>query len=154
MTELPGSLRYMVTEERRAECARVRAAVVGWAESRPDVRAVAIVGSWARDEPRMDSDLDVVVLTDDKFNYVDSDDWIEAAVTEAAPVVRRMEWGPLLTERRVRLDSGLELEFGFAPLSWASTEPVDPGTADVVRDGCTALHDPDGIVEELLTTAL
>jgi predicted nucleotidyltransferase len=144
----------MISEERRAECARVRAAVLGWAESRPDIRAVAIVGSWARDEPRMESDLDVVVLTDGKSDYVDSDDWIEAAVTEAAPVVRRMEWGPWLTERRVRLDSGLEVEFGFAPLSWASTDPVDPGTSDVVRDGCIALYDPDGIVAELLASGL
>lgn len=102
----------------------------------------------------MESDLDVVVLTDEKSNYVDSAGWVEVAVTEAAPVVRRMEWGPLLTERRIRLDSGLEVEFGFAPLSWASTDPVDPGTADVVRDGCTALHDPDGIVAKLLATAL
>lgn len=143
----------MVTEERRAEYRRVRVAVVGWAESRPDVRAVAIVGSWARDEATTDSDLDVVVMTDEKFNYVDSQDWIEAAVTEAAPVVRHTEWGPL-SERRVRLDSGFEVEFGFVPLSWASTDPVDPGTADVVRNGCAALYDPDGIVAELLATAL
>lgn len=101
----------------------------------------------------MDSDLDVVVLTDEKLKYVDSDAWIEAAVSEAAPVIRRMEWGPL-TERRVCLSSGLEAEFGFASPSWASTDPVDTGTAAVVRDGCTALYDPGGLVAELLETVV
>jgi predicted nucleotidyltransferase len=140
----------MVTAERRAECRGLRAAIRCWAKSRPDVRAVAIVGSWAREEPRMDSDLDFVVLTDRKMEYVTSEQWIENAVLERALVVRRMDWGPLLTERRLRLGSGFEVEFGFAPIAWASTDPVDPGTAGVVRGDLRALHDPDEVLAELL----
>lgn len=102
----------------------------------------------------MDSDLAVAVLTSQKDSYVGSDDWIAMAVRQHAPVVRRMEWGPLLTERRVRLDSAFEIEFGFAPLAWASTDPVDRGTTDVVKDGCEALYDPDGMIARLLAAAL
>lgn len=91
----------------------------------------------------MDGDLDIVVLTDDKLKYINADDWIEDAVGEPAAVVRRMDWGPLLTERRLRLGSGFNIEFGFAPPAWAATDPIDPGTADVVRDGCEPLYDPD-----------
>ncbi len=143
----------MITDERRAECVRVQHSIVRWVASCPDVRAVAIVGSWARNEPTMDSDLDLVVLTDCNVDYLSSDRWIEEAVGEPAAVVRRMEWGPFLTERRVRLASGFEIEFGFAPLSWASTDPVDPGTAGVVQDGCVLVHDPDAILAELLAAS-
>lgn len=74
----------MVTRERRAEVAKVAQMIRRWAASRSDVRTVAIVGSWARDRATMDSDLDVVVLSDDKLEYVTLDDWIEDAVGERA----------------------------------------------------------------------
>jgi hypothetical protein len=48
------------------------------------------------------------------------------------------------------LQSGFEIEFGFAAPSWASTEPLDAGTARVVRDGCLPLHDPSGALELLI----
>ena len=140
----------MVTPERRAESERLCRSIVRWAESRPDVCAIAVVGSWARNEPRMDSDLDIVVLTDEKLKYINTDDWIEDAVGEPAAVVRRMDWGPLLTERRLRLGSGFYVEFGFAPPSWAATDPVDSGTADVVRGGCEPLYDPDQAVAHVI----
>ena len=140
----------MLTVERLAECESVRAAVVRWAESRTDVRGVAIVGSWGREQARMDSDLDVVVLTHAKAAYVTRDAWVGDVLGARAPIVRRRDWGPLLTERRVRLASGFELEFGFAPLSWASIDPLDPGTAGVVRDGCLAVYDPDRLIAGLV----
>ena len=37
-----------------------------WAEGRPDVVAVVLVGSWARGDARMDSDVDVELLTEDQ----------------------------------------------------------------------------------------
>lgn len=139
----------MISATRSTECAAIQAAVVRWAESRPDVRAVAVVGSWTRGEPREDSDLDLVVLTDEQHRYTDTDKWIRAALGQAAPVVRRMAWGPV-TERRVRLVTGFEVEVGLAPLSWATTDPVDAGTTTVVGDGCVALYDPDEIVADLI----
>jgi predicted nucleotidyltransferase len=119
----------MVSDERRAEVERIVQVITAWARSCDDVRAVAVVGSWARHDARMDSDLDVVVLTDATWRYVESDDWIASAVGEWASVSRQKDWGPLLKERRLLLGSGLEIEFGFAPLSWASTDPLDAGTA-------------------------
>ncbi|MGQ0745116.1 MAG: aminoglycoside 6-adenylyltransferase [Acidimicrobiales bacterium] len=139
----------MVTDERRREVEKLARSIAAWAVSRPDVRAVAVVGSWARQVASTDSDLDVVVLTDRAAHYLDVDDWIESAVGEPAIVTRRMAWGPLLSERRVLLRSGLEVEFGFAPLSWASTRPVDPGTAVVVRDALWPLVDLDGVLDSL-----
>lgn len=118
----------------------------------PDIRGVAIVGSWAGGEPRMDSDIDIVVLADDPSPYVSADDWIAAALGDDAPVIRTRNWGEALTERRVRLRSGFEVEFGFASVAWAKTDPVDPGTAAVVQHGCRPVFDPNLMIERLVAS--
>ena len=116
--------------------------VVSWARARPDVRGVALVGSWARGDAGPDSDLDVVLLTTSPEAYMDSTPWPDAELVETR------DWGGL-TERRLRLPSGLELELDIAPLAWASTDPLDEGTRRVVRDGMRILHDPDRLLEKL-----
>ena len=113
----------METDERRREYTEVCGTVVNWASERPDIRGVAVVGSWARSEPRMDSDVDLVILTTEKGAYSISEAWASTAVSQPAEIIRTQEWGPV-TERRIRLASGLEIEFGFAPPSWAQTNPV------------------------------
>jgi hypothetical protein len=138
-----------VTERRRGECERVVSSTVGWAEGRTDVRAVGIAGSWARGTAAMSSDLDLVVLTDAKESYVDDDGWIAVAAGSPGRLIRTRAWGPL-TERRVALESGFEVEYGFAPTSWASSDPVDPGTAEVVAAGFRVVYDPDGLIARLV----
>ena len=127
----------------------VLAAIGAWAPRRDDIRAVALVGSWARGAATETSDVDVVVLTDQLATYVDRDDWVADALGGRAAMVRTAEWG-VLTERRARTSSGLEVEFGFAPCAWAAVDPVDPGTAGVVREGCVPLFDPDGLLDRLV----
>jgi hypothetical protein len=97
----------------------------------------------------MSSDVDLVILTEDKRRYLDDESWIHVALGQAAQLVRTQEWGPL-TERRVRLSSGLEVEFGFVEPSWAETHPLNPGTADVIRDGCEPLKDSSRVLECLI----
>jgi predicted nucleotidyltransferase len=138
-----------VTAERVAEYRAVLERVAGWAAQQPDVRAVAVVGSWARGTPRMDSDVDVVVLTDRTQRYAEREDWVAAAAGEAAPVVRSQAWGEL-RERRVRLASGFEVEFGFVHPGWARTVPVASGPAKVACGGMVRLYDPAGILGGLL----
>jgi uncharacterized protein len=131
---------------RTAEVAEVAARVVRWALDRPDVRAVGMVGSWARGDARPDSDVDLVVLADDPARLCGGE-WAPAVLPGAVDVARRV-WGPLL-ERRFRLPGGLEVEFGLAPVSWAAV-PVDEGTAHVVADGLRVLLDPDGLLTRLV----
>ncbi len=139
----------MVTDERRKEYTEVCDAVVNWASDRPDIRGAAVVGSWARSEPRMDSDVDLVILTTKEDAYSASEAWTSTAVSQPAVTIRTQEWGRI-TERRIRLASGLEIEFGFASPKWAETDPVDPGTARVVLDGCVPLLDRDKLFEKLV----
>lgn len=62
-----------------------------------------------------------------------------------AKLIRCKNWGPWLTERRVRLRCGLQVELGVADPEW-----VDLASADVLRDGCRVLHDPHGVLARAL----
>jgi len=138
-----------VTDERRAEFGRVLARATAWARAQAAVRALGLVGSWARAGARMDSDIDLVVLTDTVDAYRTAAAWVTDAAGPGSRIVRSAQWGPL-TERRVALASGLEVEFGFAPTSWACAAPLDGGTAAVVRDALHILYDPDGLLGGLI----
>lgn len=131
-----------------AEVHRVLSAIPRWATHRADVRAVGLCGSWARNTQRMSSDVDLVVLTGSPDLYVDADEWLHDF--GSPPLVRTQQWG-VLTERRVRLSSGLEVEFGFAYPAWAALTPVDAGTRGVVADGLRPLYDPALLLAEVVT---
>lgn len=121
-----------------------------WARRRPDIRGLALVGSWARGGARTDSDVDLVVLTTGRDRYLGDDDW--PAELGATRVLGTRAWGPL-TERRLQLEGGLEVEVGLTEPAWAATDPVDPGTRRVVTDGMRILHDPDGRLAALAAAA-
>jgi hypothetical protein len=137
----------VVTEARRREVVALFADAAGWAQARTDVRAVGVVGSWARGAERMDSDVDLVVVVDDVCPYVSREDWV--AGLGGGAVIRTRQWGELCTERRVRRDSGLEIEVDFVPCAWAATGPVDHGTRTVIAAGLRVIYDPDGILGDL-----
>jgi uncharacterized protein len=121
-----------------------------WARRRPDIRGLALVGSWARGSARADSDVDLVVLTTGPDRYLDDDAW--PADLGATRVLGTRAWGRL-TERRLLLEGGLEVEVGLTEPAWAATDPVDPGTRRVVTDGMRILHDPDGRLAALAAAA-
>ena len=117
-----------------------------WAAKRDDIVAAATVGSWARGAAREDSDVDLILLTEDVTTF-EGDGWI-AEFAPAAELARTAEWGAI-AERRLRLPSGLEIEVGIGHSSWARTAPIDPGTRAVVRDGLWPLFDPHGLLAKL-----
>ncbi len=123
------------------------AAIAAWAADHADVRAVALVGSWARGAAHRDSDVDIVLLTVSPDHYVESEDWLSAFGAQV--VVRTKRWG-VSTERRVTRPSGLEVDVGVVPPTWASVSPVDHGTAGVATDGLVIVYDPDGALARLV----
>ena len=52
-------------------------AFVPWASAHGDVQGIALVGSFARGEARDDSDIDLVILTDQPQTYLEDLKWIE-----------------------------------------------------------------------------
>jgi predicted nucleotidyltransferase len=133
---------------RTRDVAQFLVAVRDWAEAQTTVRAAAVVGSWARGNARMNSDLDLVVLSSDPDGLLDHERWSQELGQLAFLGPR--EWGPL-TEVRFALSSGLEIDFGVAPLSWAALDPVDDGTREVICGGISILYDPDRLLKRLMS---
>lgn len=139
----------MITDERKHEYRRIKHSISLWSGSQPDIKGIAIVGSWARRDARMDSHLDLLVLTPDTGNYVLSDSWICHALPTPGVIVGAQTLGSL-TELEVRLPSGLIIDFGFVPPSWASINPLNPTMARLVAEGCIPLVDPESAIERFL----
>ena len=126
-------------------------AVVEWWKEHPGAIAAALVGSYARDEARSDSDIDLVLLSENPDLLLEDTSWVRQFGSPSS--VSREDWGDV-TSVRVRYPD-CEMEFGLAGAAWAS-DPADPGVGRVVRQGIRILHDPEGIlgarVERILAT--
>jgi hypothetical protein len=138
--------RVSATDSRRTEVEQLLESLLEWASARQDVRGLALVGSWACGTAHMDSDVDLVLMTLRVERYTESDAWVRDLGCET--ILRTTAWGTL-TERRLCMPSGLEVELGVVPPYWAAVYPVDSGTRSVVEDGMRVLHDPDGLLRAL-----
>src|SRR5687768_9570365 len=113
-----------------------------WAGEQPDVDAVALVGSHARDAAREGADVDLLILTADPAKYVQDHSWL--AVFGEVRELRVENWGRV-TSLRTFYAEGLEVEYGFAAPDWAAV-PMDAGSVSVISDGMKILFDPLGIL--------
>ncbi|MGB3681761.1 MAG: nucleotidyltransferase domain-containing protein [Rubrobacteraceae bacterium] len=138
----------MVTGERTNEVQALLARTREWSSRRPDVVAAGLVGSRACGDARMDSDVDLVLLTTAKQDYLENESWVREL--GGLRIIKTEQWGPEMTERRFILPSGLEVEAGIAPPSWAATDPVDPNLKPILREGFRILYDPEGLLGRLL----
>lgn len=118
----------------------------------PGIVGMALVGSWARHAGRPDSDVDLVVLTNDPGPLLASTTWF-TIFGEGVQLVSSEDFG-LIQERRLRLDDGLEVEVGVGAPVWASIDPPDAGSARMVRDGIRILYDPEGLLAAFTAAVL
>jgi uncharacterized protein len=121
-------------------------AALALGRTEPSVHAIALVGSCARGTPGPDSDVDLLILCAEPDDLCRRGDWFThfGSVTS----VGQRQFGDV-TERRLRRGDGVDIEIGLAPLSWADADPVDAGTARVVRDGFSIVFDPHGTLAGL-----
>jgi len=125
--------------------ARLIQDVQAWAETRPDVLGVALVGSYARQAAKPDSDVDLVIVCTSPSAYLENAAWIGAF---GRPLrTGREDWGRV-TSVRVWYADGLEVEFGVADASWAAA-PLDVGTRRVAREGLIVVFDRGGAFARL-----
>jgi predicted nucleotidyltransferase len=108
-----------------------------WASTQSDILAVALVGSHARNAAREDSDLDLVIITDDPQKYLRQTEW---AVIFGTVVKQQIENYGMLTSLRVWYESGLEIEYGLTTRAWAQI-PLDEGTKEVIEGGMRVLFE-------------
>jgi uncharacterized protein len=132
---------------------RIVQIILEWAKAEPKIRAMAVVGSYARGTARAASDIDLVVITTAPgffradIVWLDKIDWNAVA---SRPVKWQDEDYGRLWSRRLWLEQSRgEVEIGFASLSWADVNPLDPGTQRVIADGIRVLYDPDGLLTRL-----
>ena len=115
-------------------------AVSVWARSREDIVGLALIGSYARDTARPDSDVDFSILSAKPASLIDNQDW--TARFGVACKTMTEQYGPTCSVR-VFYEHGWEVEFGVADPSWARV-PLDSGTRRVISDGIRILYDPAG----------
>lgn len=113
-----------------------------WVQANSQILSCGIVGSYARDEAKPSSDVDVCLLVTDVSEFLDNHNWIRAF--GSAEKVIRETWGPVET-LRVYFEE-LEVEFNFSKPSWARV-PLDFGTASVLGDGITLVCDKNGLLQ-------
>jgi uncharacterized protein len=111
--------------------------VAAWTAGRSGILGAGLAGSR------------FILLVEDVISYTQQAGWAEEL--GAMRIVRTQRRGPL-TERRLQLPDGGELDVGIVEPSWASVVPLDPGTRRVVEQGFRILYDPHGLLETLVST--
>ena len=119
--------------------------VLRWAEARPDLEGVALLGSHARGQARADSDIDLLLISCDVRPYLDDPSWVETFGE-----VDRTEqevWGDTRSVR-VWYRDGREVEFAIAGPAWAQV-PMDAGKRRLIESGLRVLTDRTGRLSRL-----
>ncbi len=117
-------------------------AFVAWASAQADVHGIALVGSYARGAAREDSDIDLILLTDQPRKYLEDLKWIERF---GALEKHQVEDYGKLTSVRVWYQNGPEVEYGITTPDWAAV-PLDAGTRRVITDGMRVLFEQETLL--------
>jgi hypothetical protein len=133
------------------EADRLQRGFADWADGEASCRALAVVGSWARGTARADSDLDLMMLTDQLGHWTGDGDWLRALLVRLGFTVTALELEAHGVARswRAWLGAAVELEVTLADIRWAQVAPVDPGTREVAGDGLRPMVDKDGLLRAL-----
>ncbi len=120
--------------------------IKNWSHKNNDLDSLLLVGSYARDKARQDSDIDLVLIFNDPKKYVNNLDWIK----KFGEIEKyEIEYWGRVTSIRAWYKDGIEVEFGITSAEWTET-PVDSGTFRVVSDGSKILVDKSKKLEQLL----
>lgn len=125
--------------------------IARFVESQPDLKSLALVGSWARNAARPDSDIDLLVLADDPSAYRTDRTWLIRALAPQFRVSSShvADYGQVWS-CHAQLEPTCELELSFGPLAWTATNPIDAGTMRVARDGLRIIVDKDDRLRRLV----
>ncbi len=140
------SLLGTLTARRVFEIRSVIGAATRWAGAEPAIRALALVGSQARGDPDMLSDVDLLVLAVHPASLLHGwDVWSFLG----NPVAVRQHWWGGLVETRLQLGTGLDVDIDVASTRWARA-PLEDGARLLLLGGIRVLHDPDGLLRAAL----
>ena len=106
-----------------------------WARLQPEILAVALVGSYARNEARADSDVDLILICTRPPMYLADRSWLP--IFGEIDRQQQEDYGKLVSIR-VWYRAGLEVEYGITDEDWAAI-PLDEGTRRVISNGMVVL---------------
>lgn len=140
-------VRLAATEEQKKEFEKFISQFRKWAQKQENIIGVFLVGSWARNDAKNDSDIDLVIICSEPKIYLENTEWINQFAKISSS--KKEDWG-LVQEIRTFYDNGLEIEFGLTSNEWINSFPIDPGTYRVIHDGVKVLLDRQGQLRELI----
>lgn len=110
-----------------------------------NIRAVILVGSYAKGTYNSNSDIDLCILAYDKEKML-SDSGIFRHFGNVTK--ENIEYYGVVTSLRFFYENSFEVEYGITDMNWIS-KPLDSGTKRVLRDGHKVIIDKDGYFEEI-----
>ncbi|HWF13655.1 MAG TPA: nucleotidyltransferase domain-containing protein [Candidatus Acidoferrales bacterium] len=116
-----------------------------WAASQPDILAVALLGSYSRNEATGNSDVDLVIVASEPKIYVQDTRWAQYFGTISRQQLEN--YGKVIS-LRVWYSGGHEVEYGFTDETWCAL-PLDEGTKKVISDGMQILSERGPILTRL-----
>jgi GNAT superfamily N-acetyltransferase len=132
-------------------------AVTAWALAHEDIRAMALVGSWARGNPHRDSDIDLLLLSNRADEYRRRRKWLTEVDFEGVGYrvlsTKNASYGAVWS-RHVTLVPTSKVELTFARCSWARIDPVNIGTRSIVKDAFRVIIDKDRILATLVEAVM
>jgi uncharacterized protein len=131
--------------------------VATWAVDHEDIRAMALIGSWARGDPHQGSDIDLLLLSDRAAEYRLRREWLAEISFEGAGYrilsSEDASYGAVWS-RHIILMPSAKVELTFAQCSWARTDPVDLGTRSIVKDAFEIIFDKDGTLARVVNDVM
>ena len=142
---------------RAADADAIVNAVADWAICREDIRAMALIGSWARGNPHHGSDIDLLLMSDRADEYRAPQEWLAEIDFERAGYgvasSQDASYGVVWSCHVAMVPSGM-VELTFARRSWAQLDTVDAGTRRVVKDAFRIIFDKDGALANLVSVVM
>lgn len=138
--------------------------IIKWSEANPLISALALVGSYAIREATPDSDIDLMLITSVPEFFREYDDWLYKINWESINC-KILKWNDaeygVVWSRHIDLSylndlnndfsKRIKVEISFGLPTWASINPIDSGTFDVVCKGCKILYDPQRMITNLIS---
>lgn len=123
--------------------------ICNWCKEDNRIHALLLVGSYAIGKEKADSDIDLVIMTDNQKGVLEPN-WID--IFGEIDRYQVEEYGAC-TSIRVYYMDGTEIEYGIVDDSWIDS-PLDAGTRRVLEDGYKLLYATNGISVESIERIL
>ena len=134
------------------EVSKIIKGVKIWAKQ-PEIDAVGLVGSWARDRAYENSDLDLMILTSNPDLFFQDTDWFNSILWHDLNDLKINTYYDriygVVKSRHFCFQQGQRIEFSFGYPNWADINPIDLGTLRVIRSGIIIIYDRHKLLETL-----